>query len=129
LAETPQRRASDEVDPRIIIVLREELADTRHTFRNEIAAVASMVQVGNLQQVTETAQMKAKLEEISSDVADLRREQRDQRDDFEPRLRKLEANDLAADKVSGLVRWTVGAAVSVIAVVIGAAAFLAQHIH
>ena len=137
-----RRRASDaEVaqDLRLINMFREELTNTRHDLRNEFTVIANdlrldfaattkLVQAGNLAQVTETARMQAKLEEIASDQADMRREVRSQREDFEPRLRQLEANDLAADKVSGLIRWTVGAALTVCGVVIGAAAFLAQHI-
>jgi hypothetical protein len=151
----PRRRASDvreeALEQRLIILFREELGKTRHGLREEFTVIANdlrldfanttrMVQTGNLAQVDEFAQIKAKQSELSSDVADLRRDHREQRDahdaalrgirdDFEPRLRQVEANDIAADKTSSLIRWMVGTGLTVCGVVIGAAVFLAQHVH
>jgi anti-sigma factor RsiW len=106
LAENPQRRASDRVDPDVMLAITDGDAENRHILRNEftagivtlrgdLAAVRQDVQVGNLAQVSEFAQIKAQQHELASDLSELRSEQRDMRENFEPRLRKVEDATIA----------------------------------
>lgn len=86
-------------------LLRNEFAEAVVLLRGDVALIQQHVQAGNLAQVTETARMEVSLEELKSDVQELRRGQ----EKIEPRVRTLEAGAVAAREVSSLKRWVVGA--------------------
>jgi hypothetical protein len=129
------RRASDKVDPDVLLAINEGDADNRHLLRNEfseavivlrsdIAAVKKDVQAGNLADVTEFAQIKAQQHELVTDVAELRRDF----DGLEPRVRELEAGALASKEVSALKRWAIGAAVfPSLSILLTFGLYFAQH--
>lgn len=127
MSDEPRRRVSDAEEAqelRLINVFRKELADSRHELRNDLAVIRQEVQIGNLAQVSEFAQIKSAAAELATDVAELRAEQRAQRENFEPRLRKVEDATIAAVATGDLRKTLWRAAGVVCSVLIGTAAVL-----
>jgi hypothetical protein len=105
-------------------LLRNEFAEAIVVFRGDLASIQRDVQAGNLAQVTEFAQIKAKQIELYADVADLRKS----RDELEPRVRALEAGAFASKEVSALKRWAIGAAVfPSLSILLTFGLYVAQH--
>jgi hypothetical protein len=104
--EPRARRASDRVPADVKLYVNEGDSETRHVLRGEMAealvtlqnalsAIRQDVQAGNLQAVTETAQMKATLEELKRDVAHL--------SGLEPRVASLETYVATANASSAIL--------------------------
>ena len=130
--QRPQRRSGDRVPADVKLYVNDEISDSRHSLRNEfaeaviglqrdLAGIRQDVQVGNLAAVTETAQMKATLEEVKREVAHLA--------GLEPRVQKLEAGVLADDRIAEFKRWLAGATFALIAALATATSVLVGHIH
>jgi len=103
------------------------LRDTRHGLRNEITALAAQVVAGNLQSTKEHAEVKASIEELREDVADLK--------GLLPRVIELEQHERVdeareetrqsvLDKLDRQRKWLIATVISVIALVLTAAGIL-----
>lgn len=108
-----------------MLAINEGDTDVRHVLRNEfgeamvlvrgdlakisadVATVESHVQTGNLAQVTEFAQIKARQMDHEGDITDLKKGYREYGD----RLQNLEAGALVGKEMTTLKRWAIGAAI------------------
>lgn len=67
----PQRRSSD-VDPATKLYVRDEVSETRHLLRQDIAALATKVELFMAQSTKEHSEVAGKLDRLSEDVAELK---------------------------------------------------------
>jgi hypothetical protein len=136
MTDPPRRRSGDRVPADVKLYVNDEITDSRHTLRNEfaeavvglqrdLAGIRQDIQVGNLAAVTETAQMKATLQELIRGQAVLRTDV----DEVQRDVSDLKANDVAADRVADRMRWLVGAVIALAAVVVAATGVLLSSVH
>src|SRR5689334_17472965 len=66
------RRWTDNISADIRLAIEESAAETRHTLRPEIAAVAARVEAGSLLQTKEHAEVKAAIANLADDIAEIK---------------------------------------------------------
>jgi ribosome-associated translation inhibitor RaiA len=121
----------DHVDPVTRNYVEDRLRETRHEFRNDIAALAAAQAAAALQQTKEHGEVRAEISHVINEVAGVRRDlavvlplpetvaQLKHRDDLE------EARTEAIDKLRRQQRWFAAFIVGAVP----AAAIIAPHIH
>lgn len=119
------------------------LRETRHEFRNEIAALAAILTSGQLKQTEERSEFRGELREMRKDLAGLR-------EDLVPMREKVsalerhddvdEAREQERDKVFKAIedqrrwmastkRWGVGVGLTALGLLCGVLFFLVSHPH
>lgn len=71
MSESPGRRSLD-VDPATQLFVRDEVAETRHKLLNELSALGTRLELFAAQSTAEHGEVKAKLDRLSDDVAELK---------------------------------------------------------
>lgn len=126
-----RREYDGAVSAATMLAIERALAESRHVLRNEISALAAQVTAGNLQATREHAEVRAALDAIVRDIANLRQLARKVSDLEEAEKVEQARDQTRSDLLSKLDknrRWMIGLMVSLAGVIVAAvAAVLATH--
>lgn len=123
------------IDPVIETFVEARLRETRHEFRNEVAALAAIVTSGNLKQAEEQTAVRGELRELHKDLAGLREDllpmrekvARLQRND-DVEAARAQTRDELLEKLDKNRKWMVGTALAICGVLMGTTGVLLSHL-
>lgn len=123
------------IDPVIETFVEARLRETRHEFRNEIAALATLVSNGRLEQAEEQTAVRAELRELHKDLAGLRDDLKPMRENMVTLQRnddrqsvQAQTRDELLDKLDRHRKWMVGTSLAVCGVMMGTVGLFLSHV-